>query len=269
MNRSVSLNFACPHRVVVTITCGMSLLAGGADAIIIDLGAAESFAVLGASTVTNTGATVITGDLGVVPGTAITGFGPGIVTGGSIYSNDDVARQAHADATLAYNVLSELTFTTDLTGENLGDRTLAPGIYRFSSSAQLTGALTLDGRGQANPLFVFQIGSTLTTATLASMTFINGANACDTFFRVGSSATLGVGTQLGGTIIAMASQTLTTGTGVDGRIIALNGAVTLDTARVTMCEIPAPGMPAAAMLMLLGWSRRRRRGALTACPSKL
>jgi len=215
---------------------------------------------LGASTVTNTGPSVITGNLGLSPGTSVTGFGPGMVRGGSIHTNDQAAIQAQADASLAYTVLAGLSFTTDLSGENLGERTLTPGIYRFSSSAQLTGRLTLDGRGQQDPLFVFQIGSSLTTASSASMIFTNGANACATFFQVGSSATMGVGTQMGGTIIALASQTLTTGVSVDGRVIALTGAVTLDTARVTLCVIPAPSIPALAMLTLFAYPVRRRSG---------
>ena len=133
------------------------------------LGTAQSFAVLGGSTVTNTGPTIITGDLGVSPGTAVTGFPPGIVTGGTIHAADAVALQAQSDTTTAYNDLAGQACTIDLTGQDLGGLTLVPGVYCFSSSAQLTGALTLDAEGDPNAVWVFQIGSTLTTASNSSV----------------------------------------------------------------------------------------------------
>jgi hypothetical protein len=125
------------------------------------LGAAASFAVLGASTVTNTGNTVVTGDLGVSPGTAVTGFGPpGTVGGGTIHAADALAAQAHADSTTAYNALAGETCSQDLTGQDLGGLTLTAGVYCFSSSAGLTGTLTLNAQGNANAVFVFKMGST-------------------------------------------------------------------------------------------------------------
>jgi hypothetical protein len=201
------------------------------------LGSASSFAVLGGSTVTNTGLSVLTGDLGVSPGTAITGFGPGVVTG-TMHAGDAVAAQAQTDLTTAYNALAGMACNTELTGQDLGGKTLAPGVYCFSSSAQLTGTLVLDAQGDANATFIFQIASTLTTATNSSVVMINGGRVCNVFWQVGSSATLGTGTAFAGTIVAYASITLTTGVGLSGRALARTGAVTMDTDTVSVgdCE---------------------------------
>lgn len=232
----------------------MACAGAGARAGIAPLGTAEHFAVLAGSTVTNTGPSTISGNVGVSAGTSVTGFPPGLVTGGTVHAGDGVALQAHADATAAYVMLAGLAVTHDLTGQDLGGLTLAPGVYHFSSSAQLTGQLTFDGQGQADPLFVFQIGSTLTTASGSSIVMTNGADACDAFFQVGSSATLGTGTRFSGTIIAYMSDTLTTGATLDGRVIALNGAVTLDTNDISSsgCEVAAVPLPPAAYAGLAG-----------------
>ncbi len=234
--------------------------------IVIDLGTAESFAVLGGASVVNTGNTIVTGDLGVAPGISITGFGPGTVTGGSIHTNDAIAIQAHDDAQTAYDQLAGLGFATDLTGLNLGGLTLTPGVYSYSAAAAFTsGILTLDGLNQSDTTFVFQIGSTLTTTGVTSFNLINGAVASNVWFQVGSSATLGIGASFAGTVIAHDSDTLNTGVTVDGRIIALNATVTLDTNTITAptVAIPEPATGALIVSALAGLTvlGKRRRAA--------
>jgi type VI secretion system secreted protein VgrG len=207
-------------------------LAQRADAQI--LGSADSFAVLGASTVTSTGPTTINGNLGLYAGTSITSTGAFIVNG-STHNDDAVAGLAQTDAMTAYNNLMGLAPTHDYSGTDLGSLTLTPApgpgnsVYKFDTSAQLTGTLQLNFTGPDQNI-VFQIGSTLTTAS-ASKVSVNGAGPTDSvFFDVGASATLGTGTQFEGNIIALTSDTITTGGGttICGRVIALTGAVTMD-----------------------------------------
>jgi hypothetical protein len=222
------------------------------------LASSQTFAVLGATTVTNTGASVITGDLGLSPpGVSVTGFslvpgvnrivvgpppatgvtsGPGIVTG-TIHVADPVALLAHADAAKAYAALLTQTCNTNLSGQDLGGQTLAPGVYCFNTSAQLTGQLTLSGNG----VYVFQIGSTLTTASNSSVVLASGALAGNVFWQVGSSSTLGTATAFVGNLIAFTSDTVTTGVSVMGRVFALGGAVTLDTNNITSAASTAGG----------------------------
>jgi hypothetical protein len=224
----------------------------------VNLGTSGSFAVLGGSTVTNTGATVITGNLGVSPGNAVTGFPPGIVAGGTIHAADGVALQAQADLTNAYNTAAGLPCGTDLSGQDLGTLNLTPGVYCYTTSAALTGTLILDFQGNPDAFFLFKIGSTLTTASGSSVSLINNGGATcapNLFWQVGSSATLGTGSAFVGNILALSSITVTTGANLRGRALARNGAVTLDTNSVNLtgCGLASTAVPALdfARLMML------------------
>jgi uncharacterized repeat protein (TIGR01451 family) len=212
------------------------------------LGTTQSFAVLGGASVVNTGSTVIIGDVGVDPGTVITGFPPGTETGGTIHQTDAVAGQAQIANTAAYlNLAGQTPVTESLTGTDLGGLTLVPGVYSFSTSAQLTGMLTLDAGGNSAAVWVFQIGSTLTTASSSSVVLINGAAPCNVFWQVGSSATLGSTTNFVGNVFALTSITLITGATVEGRLLAQTGTVTMDsnTVSISACGATtgAPGPP--------------------------
>jgi len=215
-----------------------------AGATLFDLGSVKSFAVLGGTTVTNTGNSVITGDLGVSPGTAITGFPPGSVIGGTLHSNDGVAILAQTALTTAYTTLGAMPYTTDLTGQDLGlVGTLAPGVYNYDTSAQLTGTLTLDAQNDPNALFVFQIGSTLTTASDSVVDVINAPTSfCNKYFVVGSSATINERTSFNGSILALTSISLNDGASItNGRALARNGAVTLINNEISTGLCTAPG----------------------------
>jgi type VI secretion system secreted protein VgrG len=230
--------------LVVFVGFPLQAKAGG-----LTLGTAGNFAVLAGTTVTNTGPSVINGgDVGVSPGTAITGFPPGTITSPyTMHAGDAVAAQAQNDLTTAYNTAAGLAPTQNLTGTDLGGLTLTPGVYFFSSSAQLTGTLTLNDQGDPNAQFVFQMGSTLTTASNSKVVTINGGSmpGCSVFWQVGSSATIGTGSAFEGHILALTSITLTTGaTILDGSALARNGAVTLDSNGITNCisstSVPEP-----------------------------
>lgn len=208
---------------------------------------AATFAVLGGSTVTNTGSTVVVGNVGVSPGTSITGFPPGTVSSGSIHSADATAGQAQSDLTAAYNTAAGLPCPGGnvLTGTNLGGLTLAPGVYCFSSSAQLTGTLVLNGGGNPNAQFIFQIGTTLTTASGSLVSLINSAQAGNVFWALGTSGTLGTATAFTGNILALASITFNAGATLAGRALA-GAAVTLSSNTIGIPGLPGsptPGVP--------------------------
>jgi RNA polymerase sigma factor (sigma-70 family) len=195
------------------------------------LGSSASFAVLAGSGVTNTGPTQLTGDLGSFPTPAITGLASLSLTGAN-QGGSAVAQQAKTDLVAGYDAAVAKTSTSTIAAD-LGGRTLEPGIYRSASSIGLTGTVTLDAQGDQNAVFIFQAGSTLTTASASQVVLINGALACNVFWQVGSSATLGTGSTLRGSILALVSVTVTTGVTIDGRVLARNGAVTLDSDTIT------------------------------------
>lgn len=233
-----------PLRLFTAVALAGALSVGASLALAADqpqLGTAGNYAVMAATAITNTGPTIVNGDLAIGPGdsSSVTGFPPGVVTGEMDMANADSVL-AHTDLVTAYDDAAAETTTVNLTGTDLGGLTLTPGTYTFDSSAQLTGTLTLDGQGSTNATFVFQIGSTLTTASASRVALINGAGSCAVFWQVASSATLGTTTDFQGTIMAMTSITMNTGAtigvgglGLGGRALAMNGALTLDTNIIT------------------------------------
>ncbi len=212
-----------------------------------DLGTAGNFTILGGSAVTSTGATIINGNLGVSPGTAVTGFPPGIVINGSININNGPAATAHADTITAFNLLAGEPVTASLTGLDLGGMTLAPGVYKFTSSAQLTGTLKLDNTLDPTGAYVFQIASTLTTASSSAVILLGGADP-NVFWQIGTSATLGTGTMFDGNILADASISFDPAASLSvGRALAINGAVTMAGGNTINLNAIAPPFPPVPM----------------------
>ena len=212
-----------------------------------DLQTAANFAVLAGSGITDTTPSVIVGDAGSSPTTS-NGLTGAEVTGTNYTAASSVVDQAKIDLTGAYGTAAAATPAVDKSGVDLGTMTLAPGVYSFSSSAQLTGTVTLDAAGDPSAVWIFKIGSTLTTASASVVNIINSGQACNVFWQVGSSATLGTGTQFAGNILALTSITDNGGSTVNGRLLAQNGAVTLNNTHVTKqtCVALPPPPPAPA-----------------------
>jgi hypothetical protein len=216
--------------IAIPVAIAMSILSQAASAATapVGLGTASSYAVLAGSTVTNTGPSVISGNVGVSPGTAVTGFPPGTVNSGTIHAADAAAADAQADLTTAYNDAAGRVKSASIGGFIGAGRTLGPGVYHATSSLDVGGSLTLDAQGDPNAVFIFQAGSTLGTDTGTTIRLTHGAQACNVFWQVGSSATLTTGSTFQGTILALTSITVQTGDTITGRALARNGAVTLD-----------------------------------------
>lgn len=244
-------HFKRARRAGVAIASIFAFLAipVAAQAAPVNLATVTPFVVLGGSTVTNSGTSVLGGDLGVSPGTALPGFDTAVVNGAT-HENNGVAQQAQADLTIAYDTAAgqEVPPGNELTGTDLGERTLSPGAYRYTSSAQLTGALTLDAEGDSSAEFVFQIASALTTAPGSSVVLINGASPCNVYWQVGSSATLDTTTVFQGNLMALTDISLNAGATVFGRVLARNGQVSLidNVLDGSMCgtgSTESPGSP--------------------------
>lgn len=211
----------------------------------VELGTAGSFAVLAGQSVTNTGSSVVTGDIGVAPGTSVTGVPPLVQTGGALHVADAVANQAQVDLTTAYNSAAGRSTVTDVTGRDLGGLTLTSGVVEHTSAMQLTGTVTLDAQGDPGAVFIFKAGSTLITAPSSTVSLINGASPCNVFWQVGSSTTIDTNTAFVGTVMSLTSATLATGASLQGRVLARNGSVTLDTNVITSPTCAAPVTPTA------------------------
>ena len=211
----------------------------------VGMGTAAPYSVLGGQAVTNTGPSTLSGDLGVSPGTALTGFPPGIV-GGSTHSADAVAGLAQADVGIAYNDAAGRASTQAVAGDLVG-RTLHDGVYTSSGPLALSGTLTFDGQGDPSSVFIVQIASTLITATASHVNAVNGAQACHIYWQVGSSATLGTASTFQGTILASTSVSVTTSAHVKGRALARTGSVTLDNDVFTSPDCANTAPPTSAV----------------------
>ncbi|HUP76721.1 MAG TPA: ice-binding family protein [Acidimicrobiales bacterium] len=249
MNTSVALARRLVAALLAVTMTGAVLTIGGsayaADVATVPLGTSADYSVLGGSTVTNTGGTVLPASLGLSPGTSITGFPPGqVIAPGTTQATTPAAAQAQIDLTAAY-VDAAGRSVDGTTTANLGNLVLIGGVYAGpgKSALSLTGPLILDGAGNADSVFIFQTNSTLTTASNSTITLINGAQECNVFWQVGSSATLGTSSVFAGSILAFSSITVTSGVTVRGRALARNAAVTLDNDTFTTptCALPISG----------------------------
>lgn len=235
-----------PFTIATVLALGMLAVGPSAFAAgptTVDLATAGSFAVLaGTPAITNTGPSTITGDVGIHPALAVTGFPPGIVNG-TIHAGDATALQAKSDLVVAYDDAAGRTPVTVVAGGTLGGQTLVGGVYNAGGvTLGLTGTLTLDGQNDPNSVWIFQATSDLVTASSSVVTFINGGQPCNVFWQVTSSATLGSGSTFIGTILALTSITMADGVQMNGRALARNGEVTLinDSITIASCSAPAP-----------------------------
>jgi len=208
---ALALSFAVPARAATAT---------------VNLATAASYSVLGGQSVTNTGPSTLAADLGVSPGTAITGFPPGTV-GGAVHAADAPASQAQSDLTIAYNSAAGRAASASVAGDLVGRR-LLPGVYHSTSTLALTGTVTLDAQGDPSAVFIFQVASALTTFSASHVSTVNGTDPCHVFWQIGSSATLGTSSTFAGTVMALTSISVQTGAVVHGRALARNGSVTLD-----------------------------------------
>jgi uncharacterized membrane protein YgcG len=229
----------------LALAIALALPAGPAHAAqaAVGLGNATPYAVLAGTTVTNTGPSAIAGSVGVAPGSAVVGFPPGQVSNGTIHNADAEALSAQDDLTTAYNDAAGRGPVVDQTDQNLGGQTLVPGVYTAATSMNLTGTVTLDGLGDPAAVFIFQAGSTLLAASSSRVALIGAAQPCNVFWQVGSSATIGTDSVFVGTVMALTDITLQTRATVQGRMLARNGQVSLDTNVITRptCATTPPG----------------------------
>jgi hypothetical protein len=237
---------------VLTLFATLAFAGTASAATLVPLGTTSNFAVLAGTTVTSTGPTIINGDLGISPGGACTGLpapctggGPGVVNG-TIHAADATAGTAQLDLTGAYDNAAAQPVKATI-GTELGGQVLPPGVYDSAAGDfGITGTLTLDAQGNPNAVFIFKTASTLVTAAgNSSVALINGAQSCNVFWQVGSSATLGTNTLFRGNILALTAISATTGAVVDGRLLARNAAVTMDANTVTrsVCAVAPTGPP--------------------------
>ncbi|MFY9717978.1 MAG: ice-binding family protein [Thermoplasmata archaeon] len=233
---------ATPSVTIVGAPSGAATPAVACGETAIPLASASTFAALGGSSVTNTGPTRLTGDLGVSPGTSIVGFAAGSGTyTGTEYRADGIAMGAQANVTIAYNDAKGLTNCPVSVAGNLGGQTLTPGLYKSTSTLGITsGDLTLSGGGNPNGVFVFQVASSFTTTSGRTVILSDGAQAGNVFWQIGSSATIGTTSVVQGTILASASITMNSGSTLDGRALAESGDVTLADSTIVVPTTSTP-----------------------------
>ncbi len=246
MKVSISVLKTRRARLAVASVAAVGLLvaiplSAQAAATPVPLGTAGSFVVLAGAGITNTGSSTLTGDLGTFPTTTVVGAASLSFTGTN-HAGDAVTQGAKTDLTTAYLNAAGQGPTSPVVAD-LAGQTLTSGVYNSASSLGLTGALTLDAQGNSSAVFIFQAGSTLTTGSGSQVNLKNGASACNVFWQVGSSATIGTRSRFVGTVMALTDITLTTGATVNGRVLARNGAVTLDTN--TISSVPCAVTPTA------------------------